>query len=524
MPRTLYRIHPAIGIARLGNSDESFIGPEVPGVAPLGSGPYKDQQGRILRQAARFRVFSYTFGDDGSLLSTNEVQAEKVEWTVQLCNRKADAPMFSVGIDPADLPLRNADVEDRATLVIDSGPVVARGPGSATETLGGQFLGTAVALGEMRVDDAGHLVVIGGKGNSFSVADNPRLRHPINNDTWCDDTCDGPVRARLLFPDGTEVEASAAWVVVAPPDYSPQMHHLTTLWDIAEQTAKLFNTTASSEPAPRVSFTRDVLPILERTVKLQWTSSLVRGVHGRGSTVNFLEPVMLARLADNSGAVRADRERIFASLRSPDPNSATGGNMPRLEEGVNPFGAEPRSSQATLTPIQYEKMRLWQQGDFLSDWGDEPAPLSRLEDAPAALRGELLDRAALEACVGPPFAPGIEVSAIIGRQEIYNEPFRISPDLIAGSLTAHLALPWQADFWDCSQQYWPSQRPGSVSRDGQSFSVWLDQDVGVGNTDTPEPGDDLTIEAMIEKWPLLGFVVIDGDHMVERERAPSVTP
>ena len=52
-----YRIYPAIGIARLGDSpDDYFIGPEAPGVAPTlnkpdGSstqpGKYKDQQRRI---------------------------------------------------------------------------------------------------------------------------------------------------------------------------------------------------------------------------------------------------------------------------------------------------------------------------------------------------------------------------------------------------------------------------------------------------------------------------------------------
>jgi hypothetical protein len=56
------RIHPAIGIARLGNSpDAFFIGPERPGV--VHSGPFKDEKGRIKRQAARFRLFGYDADD-----------------------------------------------------------------------------------------------------------------------------------------------------------------------------------------------------------------------------------------------------------------------------------------------------------------------------------------------------------------------------------------------------------------------------------------------------------------------------
>src|SRR5262249_62358239 len=51
-------IHPAFGIARVGNSpDEIFLGPEVPGPHPLPAGGFKDGAGRIKRQAARFRVF-----------------------------------------------------------------------------------------------------------------------------------------------------------------------------------------------------------------------------------------------------------------------------------------------------------------------------------------------------------------------------------------------------------------------------------------------------------------------------------
>ena len=50
------KIHPAIGIARVGNSStEFFVGPEHPGVHSQPQGGYRDTQGRIKRQAARFR-------------------------------------------------------------------------------------------------------------------------------------------------------------------------------------------------------------------------------------------------------------------------------------------------------------------------------------------------------------------------------------------------------------------------------------------------------------------------------------
>jgi len=59
------RIHPGIGIARVGNStspDGYFIGPEAPCdprdvVIPPGG--YKDARGYVKRQAARFRIYAY---------------------------------------------------------------------------------------------------------------------------------------------------------------------------------------------------------------------------------------------------------------------------------------------------------------------------------------------------------------------------------------------------------------------------------------------------------------------------------
>src|SRR5437660_12638030 len=54
------KIHPAIGIARVGNSPTKFfIGPEKPGVHRRPNGGYRDKQVRIERQAARIRLFGY---------------------------------------------------------------------------------------------------------------------------------------------------------------------------------------------------------------------------------------------------------------------------------------------------------------------------------------------------------------------------------------------------------------------------------------------------------------------------------
>ena len=94
MAITEVRIHPAIGIARVGNSDtDFFIGPERRWDRAPPAGGYKDAQCRIKRQAARFRIFGYDNGVPVELTSADAT----IEWSVQLVNRKAVSPGFPGG-------------------------------------------------------------------------------------------------------------------------------------------------------------------------------------------------------------------------------------------------------------------------------------------------------------------------------------------------------------------------------------------------------------------------------------------
>ena len=164
-------------------------------------------------------------------------------------------------------------------------------------------------------------------------------------------------------------------------------------------------------------------------------------------------------------------------------------------------------------------MELWAKGTFDADWpGAEPAatPLDKL---PEPERPKALDRAALQACVGGPFFPGIEASRVMTEKATYDaqRPFRINVNLAPGSLTAAMAVPWQADFRDCTFEqgrdpdgadWWPGQRPNQVQRGQQHGAGWA-----------PPEWDHAD---MAEKWAQLGFVVAKtvggGVQNVEDER------
>src|SRR5262245_28551733 len=116
-------IHPGIGIARVGNSDnEFFIGPEVPDADTPPGNFYKDAAGALKRQAARFRL--YGIDADGKVVSELTSANATIVWNVHLANKKSAWYNFEVALDiPEAVPCarRNAGFtgDDRARLMID---------------------------------------------------------------------------------------------------------------------------------------------------------------------------------------------------------------------------------------------------------------------------------------------------------------------------------------------------------------------------------------------------------------------
>src|SRR5690242_9146427 len=93
-------IHPALGIARVGNApaDEYYLAPEIPGrAADPGPQGYKNKDGQIRREAARFRVYGYNSAGE----VVKEITAEEAEitWEVHVANRKAAWYKFLNALD-----------------------------------------------------------------------------------------------------------------------------------------------------------------------------------------------------------------------------------------------------------------------------------------------------------------------------------------------------------------------------------------------------------------------------------------
>jgi len=177
-------------------------------------------------RGARFRIFEYDeSGTPSRELTAFDAQIKQVTWTVHLANKKGSWYNFVSRYEWAaeeNHPLRNAsrdasdDPDTRTALIIDPGPVTISGVNQSQKLPDAHFLDTPVALGELRTDDHGRLVVLGGAG--CSAADDPPnlIHHFVNNDGWHDDTADGVVQAHIVLADDTTDDADPAWVIVAP--------------------------------------------------------------------------------------------------------------------------------------------------------------------------------------------------------------------------------------------------------------------------------------------------------------------
>lgn len=484
-------IHPGIGIARVGNSPmEHFIGPEVPGVTPDPQGGYKDAQGRIKRQVARFRL--YGLNAAGQVVEELTANDATIAWTVHLANRKAAWYQFKLALDIPEAPSptlpasmqsgrRNATYHgrDRRRLVIDPGSRTISGKKTRGRRYyfdSGRFLGKKVSLGELRTDGAGRLLVFGGFGASGTTqAKNPPTSI-ANNDGWYDDTSDGPVTAKVVL-GGKSIPVTPAWVIVGPPKYAPAITPVVTLYDIAYQAY----VDAHPQAVRPVSFTSDIYPILQRFDGLQWVNEGFFRGYGWQGQVALLAPDLLAQLASSDPVAAPTRQQIFGRFRDPSYAAMEEDAWPRIY-GDN-FAQPPMSPRQylTVTREQYRRLGEWAKGNFTTDWNPNASTPRTLADIPLQDRPAALDQAALEACSGGAFHPGEEAPWVMRHPSMYAGLCRLRPRSATdrpepdygtvltpgralgadgplhrsgpGDITRWMAVPWQTDASNCGSAY-----------------------------------------------------------------------
>jgi hypothetical protein len=498
-------IYPPLGIARVGDFADGppgdyLVSPEVVGGLPTTAAgtaatslaDYRGADGGLRRHAARFRIYATLC--DGSVREVIAGSQVEIEWRVAVANLKAGWYEFNQAMDlPGGLAKpasrRNAAFAgNRAQLDIVPAPATissTSGAGSVVPFSGGMFVGTSVYLGELRVDDEGHLLVLGGFGTSASH-DGRTPTTFANNVGWHDDVGDGPVRASVTFADGTRIEADPAYVAVTPPNNAPGIVGLVTLEDAVRET---FMAQSWIARPTTTSFTDDIWPIFARLTDMQWVNQGLFILHGHGSTLDAHDPAVIARLRDASAAAQPERSAILQLFRKgPDALVPDKGELPQIfSDAEGELGANGEETAClAVTPTQYEHLTRWAAGNFADDWsGTPPAAADFAALAPAEQIAQL-ERAGLHDCLGGPFHPGIELTWPMRLAGVWARPYRLAvaghdnpakqdwgatldpatcigasgpfDGVAAGSLTRFLGVPWQTDGASCNSEadYKPS--------------------------------------------------------------------
>lgn len=540
-----YRIHPKIGVARLGNSPKGFyIGPEQTGGLPIacdqqgnpivGGGHeqhvkrFKDAAGAIKRQAARFKIFEYDEQGAEREVSLGDASIASIRWTAHLANKKAVWYNFSElqgdlmfgpqnSYEQQHVPLRNPDVvgeEARQRYIIDPGPRSVGAPGEKVEFSyynipptypHGSFPENArqyagiTSLGEIMMDAHGRLLVLGAFGHSGGPGS---ITSFAGAQGWFDDISDGYVLATITFTDGRVLDLEPAWVIVGSPKYAPELVNIITLDDCIFDVAvrwqgfvpelydrQRFPTTyangdgynpfAGFNPDYLPNYKRDIEPIIVRPQSYRWVANVP-------SMVDFSRPAF--DTADASKKNQRNRQEYFDFYRIPVPPESH--EYVNIEKGPNqlfskaglplmPLNSGDNSVKdfylvfkfLTLTPTQYFFMKQWSLGKFTT------------KDVPDEHRQGVtrLDREVIGNCVGGPFSPGIEVTWLMRNPAMYASPYQVKvahwdghnsalegfyathglsttsdpqdgQGTEPGDLTKRMAIPWQADFFDCTVQ------------------------------------------------------------------------
>jgi hypothetical protein len=518
MASTIVRasIHPAIGIARVGSSQHAFVlAPQVPHPAPRPAGSSHDDNGELKREAVEFRVYGYDA--NGNVVAELTAANADIVWTVHVANTKAAWFKFRNAMDIDSLrdtvvERRNPEITDpgeRRTLIIDPGSRSIEGRNQGGEARHcfdtGTFKGLPVYLGELRTDNAGRLLFLGGRGVSRSPGGAPPFvdtdADPFGNAAdWHDDIADGPVEASVHI-GGRQIATQGGWIVSAPPNYAPDIKSWRTLFDLLSD---LYVREKWLARKTEVSFTRDVYPILGRLTGLQWVNKSFSAIFGHKAPFDFADPVLTEKISQIHGGSGIDvfkplRVAIFKLFREPTPHPSDPAAWPWLYGDA--FGTPSETDPNLNLPLDGERLgdlRSWSEGKFVADWGMLPNPPTSIDLYPLNEQPAALDRAALDFCAADAFHPGIELTWPMRHLSLYTAPFRIKPATaperdygarldvatalgaegplhaqFPGSLSRWMLLPWQIDTGGClagyddrlvfdAPSFWPSRVPNYV--------------------------------------------------------------
>lgn len=483
-------------------------------------------------------------------------------------------------------------------------------PAGNFPTLHPQYGRPIKSLGTLKTDNAGRLLVLGAYG---SASGDKEITSYGGADTWYDDIADGVVNVTLKLTDQSTVQLSSWVICASPDFAPEIVNISTlddTMFDVAVRHENLMPE-MYKDGAWNTNFTanyqRDIWPIMQRISRYQWVSNVQamsafcsaifdfsdpsekNASHRKHYFSTFRQPTLYLPDAPGSSGMTlpnrqtasstANRQDGGVTLVKPELSSTpmdaqpagtiAGGNltllspdnlpMMPLNSGSNSVSNSNIEKFLTLNQTQYFLLQQWAAGKFVNDANYTPYPVW-----PAA-------RAAVGNCVGLPMCPGIEVTWNMQNPAIYAGPYTIAQHgneqsyqqhgltpsrdetegggCEPGDLTKRMAIPWQADFFNCTIQYvnftdpqtnkvdnqplpptyysywWPPQAPWDVLTGDMTATQQAESHTPAGLQVNYIRGINSYVQ-MITEWSYLGFIRNQNTsetretfpYMVETER------
>jgi len=298
-----------------------------------------------------------------------------------------------------------------------------------------------------------------------------------------------------------------------------------------------------------VSFEDDIQPILDRMASYQWVANVQ-------SMTAAARPGFDVR--DPSETNRRNRESLQAQVRGQDTSqvlwAANRSPAVPLNSGTNSVSNQHIVKFSSLTRTQEFFMAQWAEGKFTP--GRRPTQMVSPRD-----------RADIGNATGEPMSPGIEVTWSVRNPTLYDRPYHVklrhdaafyrsnglsptedetvpmTPSAVVGNgcepgdLTKRMAIPWQADFFQCTLQYvnftnpavnkvngiplpptyyaywWPPQSPWDVLNGAHTENEQAATGLPAGIQVNYARGINSFVD-MITGWKYLGFIhnVTEGQH------------
>jgi hypothetical protein len=291
----VFKMHPAIGIARLSRNDNHYAFGKDPG-------NYKSD-GLMKRQAVQFRIYAY--GDNHVGLG---------ELTPQVITALSITAVWSAKVGNRKIAWRRGTPLSGSAFVISA-------EASSDDPNAGQLIGFLPGFDEGAAIPLGQITATGlfipPKARAFRSRAGDTLPHYPGNDQVADNSCDGVITVRLTKA-GQSLDVIPACIAVVPQDFSPDTSEATSLVDYFKRELQISRSAAIGNLHNEAARTLDELALKSTTERFH------PGVEMSFTEVPSVKSICYLNSQDPRIDPRESRVRYKTSLGDTGPGAVPG--------------------------------------------------------------------------------------------------------------------------------------------------------------------------------------------------------